>query len=72
MIASEMGVPPAAVVFLGDTNVDMLTAVAAGMLPVGALWGFRSAEELKAGGAAALLASPLEILPYFPVGGKRR
>jgi len=70
MVASEMGLPPAAVVFLGDTNVDMLTAVAAGMLPVGALWGFRSSEELKAGGAAALVTSPLEILPYFPVGGK--
>lgn len=68
IIASEMGVPPAAVVFLGDTNVDMIAAVAAGMLPVGALWGFRSADELKAGGAAALLASPLDILPYFPAG----
>jgi phosphoglycolate phosphatase len=68
MIAAEMGLPPASVVFLGDTNVDMLTAVAAGMLPVGALWGFRSAAELEANGAAALVASPLDLLGYFPAG----
>ena len=65
-IAREMGVPPRSVVFLGDTNVDMKTAVAAGMLPVGALWGFRSADELRRSGAAALIASPLDLLPYFP------
>jgi phosphoglycolate phosphatase len=68
MTAGEMGVPPASVIFLGDTKVDMKTAVAAGMFPVGALWGFRSAEELTANGAAALVASPLKLLAYFPAG----
>ena len=65
-IARELDVPPPSTVFLGDTRVDMATAVAAGMLPVGALWGFRSAAELAASGAAALIASPLELLAYFP------
>ena len=65
-IAHEIGVPPAAVIFLGDTKVDMKTALAAGMLPVGALWGFRSAEELRTNGAAALIASPLDLLGFFP------
>jgi phosphoglycolate phosphatase len=68
LIASEMGVPPASVIFLGDTKVDMMTAMAASMLPVGALWGFRSAEELQGNGAAALIASPLDLLRYFPAG----
>ncbi len=67
-IAAELGVGPADAVFLGDTMVDMKTAVAAGMLPVGALWGFRSAAELLANGAAALIASPPELLAYFPAG----
>jgi len=67
-VAREMGVPPGSVVFLGDTKIDMKTALAAGMLPVGALWGFRSADELGANGAAALIASPLDLLPYFPAG----
>jgi len=66
VLAADMGVAPAAIVFLGDTKVDMKTAAAAGMLPVGALWGFRSAAELTANGAAALIASPLELLAYFP------
>jgi len=70
MIAEEIGVPPSSVLFLGDTKVDMLTAVAAGMLPAGALWGFRTAAELEGNGAVVLLASPLDLLPYFPVGAK--
>ncbi|MDH4198566.1 MAG: HAD family hydrolase, partial [Candidatus Aminicenantes bacterium] len=45
LTARELGVTPESVIFLGDTNVDMKTAVAAGMFPVGALWGFRSSEE---------------------------
>lgn len=68
MIAAEVGVSPEQVIFLGDTKVDMKTAVAAGLLPVGGLWGFRSAEELKANGAVALIASPVELLAYFPAG----
>ena len=72
MIAAEVGVMPAETVFLGDTKVDMKTAAAAGMLPVGALWGFRSAEELKANGAVALIASPVELLAYFPAERKQR
>lgn len=61
-IAAGLGVPPSSCLFLGDTNVDMLTAVAAGMVPVGALWGFRAESELLAHGAAAVIASPLELL----------
>jgi phosphoglycolate phosphatase len=61
-IARELGVAPESVIFLGDTKVDMKTAVAAGMYPVGALWGFRSADELRSSGAAALVASPPDLL----------
>jgi phosphoglycolate phosphatase len=61
-IASELGIPPAHFAFLGDTSVDMKTALAAGMYPVGALWGFRTAGELRRSGAAALIASPAKLL----------
>lgn len=60
--ARELGVPPESVIFLGDSDVDMKTAVAAGMFPAGALWGFRTSEELLENGAEALLTSPLELL----------
>jgi phosphoglycolate phosphatase len=65
VIAGELGVEPAACIFLGDTSVDMKTATAAGMFPVGALWGFRTADELRESGAAALIASPRKLLDHI-------
>jgi phosphoglycolate phosphatase len=61
-IAAGLGVEPGACAFVGDTSIDMATARAAGMFPVGALWGFRTADELQGSGAAALIASPLDLL----------
>jgi phosphoglycolate phosphatase len=61
-IACRLSIPCDEVVYLGDTNTDMQTAVAAGMFPVGALWGFRSADELMASGAKVLVAKPLDLL----------
>jgi phosphoglycolate phosphatase len=65
MIASQMGISPNEVLYLGDTNTDMQTAIAAGMFPVGALWGFRTAEELLSTGAAALVKTPVEVLAWL-------
>jgi phosphoglycolate phosphatase len=67
-IAQLFAVPPAQVLYLGDTAVDMQTAHAAGMPPVGVLWGFRPRSELEAHGAQRLIAHPLELLPI--VDGK--
>ena len=64
-VASTLGVPPAEIIFLGDTKTDMETAGAAGMVPVGALWGFRSAEELLASGARYLISRPAELLGFI-------
>jgi len=64
-IAAELGVPAASCAFVGDTSIDMETARAAEMLPVGALWGFRTADELRLSGAAVLIASPLGLLDHL-------
>ena len=61
-IARTFGRDPADILYLGDSGTDMKTAVAAGMFPVGALWGFREREELLANGAKALIAHPAELL----------
>lgn len=61
-MAVSLGIEPRDVLFLGDTDIDMKTARAAGMRPLGALWGFRGAVELLAGGAEALLRTPAELL----------
>ncbi len=61
-IASSLGVRPSDWLYLGDTNTDMRTATAAGMFPVGVLWGFRERAELIESGARELLAHPRELL----------
>jgi phosphoglycolate phosphatase len=61
-IAALLGIAPADIAYVGDTNTDMRTAAAAGMFPVGVLWGFRTAEELRANGARILLEAPLDLL----------
>jgi phosphoglycolate phosphatase len=61
-IARQMNVPPSAFLYLGDTNTDMETAVAAKMFPVGVTWGFRTAEEITKAGARVLIAKPSEVM----------
>jgi len=50
-LAARLGHAARDVAFIGDTAVDMHTAVAAGMLPVGVSWGFRPAELYETGAA---------------------
>ena len=64
-IAGKFGVQPERVLFLGDSSVDMDTARAAGMTPAGALWGFRTEEELKAHGAKILIDAPEQIFSFL-------
>lgn len=60
-LAQDIGLEPGQCIFLGDTKVDMQTAVAAGMFPVGVLWGFRGEDELLTSGAKRLLAQPSDL-----------
>jgi phosphoglycolate phosphatase len=64
-IAADLHVEPQRFIYLGDTDTDMKTAVAAGMFAAGAIWGFRTAEELSATGARTLLETPAEIVPLL-------
>lgn len=61
LVADALGVPPADILYLGDTSTDMRCAVSAGMLPVGALWGFRDEEELRQNGAKHIVAHPSQV-----------
>jgi phosphoglycolate phosphatase len=68
ILSRELAVPPAATVFVGDSGNDMQTAAAAGMYAAGALWGFRTAAELRQSGAALLLEKPGDLLTLFNKG----
>ncbi len=59
------GAPPESFLYVGDTDTDMKTAIAARMKPVGALWGFRTEAELRAAGAEILLPHPPELVRYL-------
>jgi len=64
-IAGQMKIPPAQFVYVGDSGTDMQTAVAAGMYAVGALWGFRTKDELVRTGTDRLIESPCELVTLF-------
>jgi phosphoglycolate phosphatase len=61
-IAQSFDVPCEEVYFVGDTMVDMQTAVNAKMIGIGVLWGFRDEEELMSNGATFVVKHPLDIL----------
>jgi phosphoglycolate phosphatase len=64
-VARQLKLQSAEIAYLGDTSVDMQTACNAGMYPIGAAWGFRSVEELKAHGAKKIISRPEELLASF-------
>ena len=60
-VMEKMDVVPEETVYLGDSGVDMQTAINSGTLPVGVLWGFREKDDLLENGAKVLLSHPSEL-----------
>ncbi len=61
-LSSKMAVDPSEIVYLGDSDVDMITANQAGMFAAGVSWGFRSRRELLKNGARIILDRPHELI----------
>lgn len=61
-VMSELGVKPTECAIVGDSGMDVATAVNCGALPVGVLWGFRTEEELKSNGAEFIIDDPTQLL----------
>jgi phosphoglycolate phosphatase len=61
-VARRLAILPSNFIYLGDTAIDMKTAVSAGMFPVGVLWGFRSLKELKENGARVIIDEPVQLM----------
>ncbi|MCX6357688.1 MAG: HAD family hydrolase [Candidatus Aureabacteria bacterium] len=68
-IAASLRVPPAAIMFIGDSGIDMQTARNASMYAIGVLWGFRPVAELMKNGAKVVLKKPRDLIPL--IGGER-
>ncbi len=64
-IIRTAGVPHAQVLYIGDSDVDMITARNAGVESVGVVWGFRGEKELTASGADHIAFTPGEIITFI-------
>jgi phosphoglycolate phosphatase len=62
LISNQAGIAPENIIYVGDSDVDMMTARRAGMFAVGVAWGFRSIEELQLNGADKIIFHPGELL----------
>lgn len=51
LIADEFGADIEKIAFIGDSDVDMITACNAKAVPIGVSWGYRPAEVLRENGA---------------------
>ena len=61
-IAAAMRLPTGEVALLGDSDTDMLTARNAGLIPLGATWGYRDRDVVAAAGARHLIDHPSDVL----------
>ena len=57
----ELGVDKEAAVYIGDSDVDIMTAKNSGMPCVSVLWGFRDKEFLLEHGATTLISQPEDM-----------
>lgn len=61
-IIAREGIDPARAVMIGDREFDVIAAARNGIAAVGVTWGYGSAEELSAAGAARLCDRPADLL----------
>ena len=64
-IAETLNVPLSDVLYVGDSETDVCTGLAAGVRTVAVLWGFRDRQTLECAGATDFAQTPAEILQYI-------
>lgn len=67
---AELGQAPEGAVYVGDSDVDILTAKNAGLPCIAVSWGFRSRAFLEANGAR-IIADTMQELEQLLLGRKR-
>ncbi|WP_307291823.1 HAD family hydrolase [Flavobacterium sp. SORGH_AS_0622] len=61
-ISKNWNLKPEEILFVGDSDIDMQTAVNATMFPVGVSWGYRIEDELIASGAKVVIHNPSDLI----------
>lgn len=62
---TELNLNPEDVIFIGDSEVDILTAKNAKIDAIGVTWGFRDRQTLIEAGATVLIDVPMELKTYL-------
>lgn len=62
-IAGKMKLAPESILFVGDSDNDILTARAAGMNPLGVTWGYGRLRSEPVEGMGQLIERPSELIP---------
>ena len=60
-LMGRIGAQPETTLFVGDSDVDVLTGKNGGLTVCGVLWGFRDRDELKEAGADWIIHSPDQL-----------
>jgi len=66
---AALGAEPAATLMVGDSAVDMQSAIAAGAVPVGVAWSLKGADNLFEAGAAHMLYEMKDLLTLCGIEG---
>ena len=64
-LAKKLGVSPCECALIGDSQVDIKTANAAGFKVISVSWGYVSREKLRENGASVIIDCPQELLEIF-------
>ena len=71
-IAGKLGARPEESLYVGDSEVDIATGMAAEMKTIGVSWGFRGRDSLAGAGAGLIVDTPEEILNLITKKGGRK
>lgn len=63
-LAADIGADLSNAIYVGDSSVDMETAVNSGMFACGVSWGFRTRQELEEYGAELIVDTPQELADF--------
>lgn len=63
-VIDELGADRDSCVYIGDSDVDIITAKNSGMDCISVSWGFRSRSELESNGAEMIADKPEDILKF--------
>ena len=59
---NDLGIEKEQAVYVGDSDVDIMTAQNAGLDCISVSWGFRTRQELEMSGAVSIIDEPMDLM----------